>query len=147
MTADTQQPKKTNWLSIGLWTAQILLGVGYAMFGALKLFTPIADLSQMMLFVANSPEWLPRFIGLVEIAGALGMILPAALKILPWLTPLAAAGFSAIQIIAIVVHANLGETASTLPINLVLLTLSLFVLWGRWKKLPIQAGNPASANG
>jgi membrane protein DedA with SNARE-associated domain len=66
------------------------------------------------------------------------MILPAATRILPWLTPLAALGFALIQVLAIVVHANLGETAMTLPINLVLLALSLFVLWGRWRKAPIS---------
>ncbi len=125
-----------NWLSIGLWGAQILLALAYSMFGALKLFTPIADLSQMMLFVASSPPWLPRFIGLVEIAGALAMVLPMAINFMPRLTPIAAAGFSLIQILAIIVHANLGETATTLPINLVLLSLSLFVLWGRWRTDP-----------
>ena len=135
---DTSTPKRS-WLSIGLWIAQILLAVAYGMAGMMKLVTPIADLAATMSVVSITPEWLIRFIGAVEVAGALGMILPAATKILPWLTPLAAAGFSIIQILAIGVHANLGETATTLPLNLVLLAFSLFVLWGRWKKLPIQA--------
>ena len=78
-----------------------------------------------------------RFIGFVELAGALGMILPALTRILPFLTPLAALGFAVIQVLAIGTHASLGETASTLPMNLVLLTLSLFGAWGRWKKSPI----------
>ena len=73
----------------------------------------------------------------LELAGALGMILPAATRILPWLTPLAALGFAVIQVLAIGTHALLGETAQTLPINLVLLALSLFVAWGRMRKAPI----------
>jgi DoxX-like family len=88
-------------------------------------------------WVVAFPEWLIRFIGLAEIAGAIGIILPAATRILPWLTPLAAAGFATIQILGIVVHAYFGETGQTLPINLVLLALSVFVVWGRHKASPI----------
>ena len=51
--------------------------------------------------------------------------------ILPWLTPLAAIGLSLIQVLAIGFHARRNETAKSLPMNLVLLALSLFVLWGR----------------
>ena len=65
------------------------------------------------------------------------MILPAATRILPWLTPLAAAGFAVVQIAAIALHATCGEIAMTLPINLLLRGLSLYVLWGRWRRLPI----------
>jgi hypothetical protein len=51
--------------------------------------------------------------------------------ILVWLAPLAAAGLSLIQILAIGFHGRRGETAKTLPMNLILLGLSLFVLWAR----------------
>jgi len=51
--------------------------------------------------------------------------------ILAWLTPLAAAGLSLVQILAIGFHGRRGETARSLPINLILLALSLFVLWAR----------------
>lgn len=59
-------------------------------------------------------------------------------RILPWLTPLAALGFAIIQVLAIIVHASLGETATTLPMNLVLLAPALFVVWGRWRRAPIS---------
>lgn len=65
------------------------------------------------------------------------MILPAASRVLPWLTPLAAAGFAVIQLLAIPFHVTRGELAMTWPANLMLLSLSLFVLWGRWKAAPI----------
>lgn len=138
---DTREDSGTgrNWVHIGLWVAQILLALAYGMAGFMKVSQPIDALAAAgMGFVLTSPELLVRFIGVAELAGAIGMILPAATRILPWLTPLAAAGFSIIQVLAIGVHASAGETAQTLPINLILLALSLFVLWGRWKKAPIS---------
>lgn len=138
MTDDTTgATPKRNWLHIGLWVVQVLLAVAYGMAGTMKLVTPLPELATQMSFVADSPALLVRFIGFVEVAGALGMILPALTRILPGLTPLAAAGFSVIQILAIGVHAAYGETGQTLPVNLVLLALSVFVLWGRWKRVPI----------
>ena len=138
MTDTTSGAIGRNWWNIGLWVSQILLAVAFGMAGFLKALTPVADLGTMMNWVTVTPEWLVRFIGVVEFAGALGMILPSATRILPWLTPLAALGFAVIQVLAIGVHANLGETAMSLPINLVLLALALFVVWGRWLQAPIS---------
>lgn len=132
---------RRNWWTIGLWVAQVLLALMFGAAGVMKLMTPIADLGAMMNWVTVSPEALVRFIGFVELAGALGMILPALTRIMPFLTPLAAAGFAVIQVLAIGTHASLGETASSLPINLVLLALALFVAWGRWQKSPIAPRN------
>ena len=137
MTDMTSGAAGRNWWTIGLWAAQVLLALAYGAAGVMKVFTPVADLGTVMNWVTVTPEWLVRFIGAVEFLGALGMILPAATRILPWLTPLAALGFSVIQVLAIGTHASLGETAVTLPVNIVLLALSLFVAWGRWKKSPI----------
>ena len=128
---------RRNWWTIGLWAVQILLALAFGSAGVMKLFMPIAALEPQMGWVTAMPELLVRFIGFVEIAGALGMILPAATRILPWLTPLAALGFAMIQVLAIGLHAMRGETAMSLPANLVLLALSLFVVWGRWRKAPI----------
>ena len=127
-----------NWWSIGFWVAQILLALFYGFAGYTKLVTPIPDLAAMMAWAPTFPEWLVRFIGIAEIAGAIGIILPAATRILPWLTPLAALGFAVIQVLAIGLHAMRGETAMTLPVNIVVLALSLFVVWGRWRKVPIS---------
>ncbi len=130
--------KSRNWLGIALWGAQILLAAGYAMAGAMKLFSPLAELAAEMAYVADAPEWFVRGVGVAELAGAVGIILPAATRIMAWLTPLAAACFSLVQVVAIGIHAVYGETAQFLPFNLLLLSLSLFVLWGRWKKQPIS---------
>lgn len=139
MTVDTSIERKSGWWNIGLWVAQILLALVFGASGIMKLFQPIEALAGSMAWVSHSPPGLVRFIGAAELAGALGVILPALTRILPFLTPLAALGFVVIQVLAIGVHASLGETAVTLPINLVLLALSLFVVLGRTRKSVIAA--------
>ncbi len=113
-----------------LWIAQILLAVAFGMAGVMKTFMPMERIGEMMKGMDDLPGR-TRLIGWLEIAGALGMILPMLTGILPWLTPLAALGFAAIQVLAIGYHIRRNELARTLPVNLVLLALSLFVLWGR----------------
>lgn len=128
---------RRDWWTISIWAAQIVLALLFGAAGVMKTFLPIADLSGQMNWVTVTPDWLVRFIGAAELAGAIGVILPAATRILPWLTPLAALGFAVIQVLAIGTHYQLGETAMTLPVNLVLLALSLFVLWGRTRRAPL----------
>jgi hypothetical protein len=119
-------------LEFWVWAATALLFVLYGMAGVMKTFRPIPDLAKMMVWPGDVPVWVVRLIGVAEIAGPLGLVLPALTGILPWLTPLAALGLAVIQVLAIGFHARRRETAKTLPMNLVLLALSLFVLWGRW---------------
>jgi putative oxidoreductase len=140
MTVDTGAARRVNWWSIGLWVAQVLLAALYLMAGWMKLSQPMAGLAAMgMGYATEMPELFVRFVGLMEVLGAIGLIAPAASRILPILTPLAALGLSVVQVAAIILHAVRGETAMTLPMNLVLLALSLFVLWGRIRKAPIAA--------
>lgn len=128
-----------NWLDLTLWGAAILLALFYGMAGFMKVSQPISALSANgMSFVGLWPEWAVRLIGIAELAGAIGVILPAMTRIMPQLVPLAALGFSVIQVLAIIYHATQGETAMTLPINLVALAVSLFLVWGRAKALPIN---------
>jgi uncharacterized membrane protein YphA (DoxX/SURF4 family) len=134
--ATSHAPNRT-W-NIALWVVQVLLAGFYAFVGYTKAFGAIPDLTAMMIWPGDYPA-LTRFVGWAEIAGALGLILPALTRVMPVLTPLAAAGLSLIQVFAIVFHATRGETAMTLPMNLVLLALSLLVLWGRMRKAPIAA--------
>jgi putative oxidoreductase len=126
-----------NW-NVGLWVAQIVLAAVYAMAGSMKLSQPIdALVAAGMAYAGDFPELLTRFIGASELLGALGIILPAATRILPRLTPLAALGFSVIQVLAMILHASRGEFG-ILPMNAILLALSLFVFWGRERKAPIS---------
>ena len=125
--------------NIGLWVVQVLLAAFYAMAGSMKLTQTIEALvASGMSYAGDYPELLTRFIGTMELLGAIGIILPAATRIRPRLTPLAALGFSVIQVLAMGVHISRGEFM-VLPMNLVLLALALFVVWGRTRKAPIAA--------
>ena len=125
--------------NIGLWVGQGALALFYGMAGFMKLTQPIEGLvASGMSYAGDYPELLTRFIGTMEVLGALGVILPAATRIAPRLTPLAALGFCVIQVLAMGLHTMRGEYFM-LPFNLVLLALSLFVAWGRTSKAPITA--------
>jgi uncharacterized membrane protein YphA (DoxX/SURF4 family) len=141
--ASALAPKKFgNQVSIGwqvaLWAAQILLCVVYGASGVMNSSMSVEALMTMgMTHAGVLPHWLLRFLGISELAGCIGIILPALTRIKPILTPLAALGFTAIQILAIGFHIERGEFAKMAPINAALIALSLFVLWGRIKKAPI----------
>jgi uncharacterized membrane protein YphA (DoxX/SURF4 family) len=125
-------------LHIALWAAQALLALAFGFFGFNKATGDLVALSQMMTWIPDVPALFVRFVGVMEVLGAIGMILPGVTRIKPGLTPLAALGFAFIQILAIGMHAARGETPYTIGLNLPLLALSLFVLWGRGRKLPVM---------
>jgi hypothetical protein len=117
---------------IALWTAQVLLFLAYGASGLMNSFMSVDSLIAMgMSHAGVLPYWALRFLGICEFAGTIGIILPALTRIKPILTPIAALGFSTIQILAMGFHIARGEFAFMAPINLALLALSLFVLWGR----------------
>ena len=124
---------------IGLWSTQVLLAAFFGMTGLMKTFmSPEALLANGVSSALDLPYWLLRFIGFSEISGAIGIILPAATRILPYLTPLAALGFATIQVLAIGFHTMRGEFVM-LPLNFVLLSLALLVVWGRTQKLVVAS--------
>ena len=125
-------------MKIALWLIQILLALVFFMAGLGKVSTPYNELAQQMAWVADASPGLVVFIGVAEIAGALGLILPAITRILPWLTPLAAAGLSVIMILASGLHLIRGEFGNIIA-NLIILALAAFVAYGRWKLVPIEA--------
>ncbi len=129
-------PTSQKW-NIGLWVAQAALAAMFLMVGFMKLTSGPADLAAMgMLWAENAPVALIKFIGLAEVAGALGMILPAATRIMPDLTRLAALGLATIMVLASCVHTFRGEF-EVLPVNFVLFALAVLVIWGRTKKAAI----------
>lgn len=136
-TKPTTSLPPTAW-HYGLWCVQALLAVAFAMAGFMKLTTPLDQLGAAMPWVATAPGALVRFIGLAELAGGLGLVLPAATRIKPILTPLAAAGLVLVMVLAAGVHAVRGELEA-LPINAVLGGLAALVAWGRTAKAPIAA--------
>jgi len=138
MTTTNTIPLQTNkYWNIGLWVAQALLAAMFLMAGATKLMSGSAELVAMgMGWAENAPFLLIKFIGLAEVAGGLGLILPAATRIMPQLTKLAAAGLCVIMVLAAGVHIVRGEF-EVVPVNVVLFALAALVVWGRTNKAPI----------
>lgn len=130
-------PAPSKAMNVALWIAQLLLAAAFGMAGAMKATTPIAELTPKMPWVANLP-YLVRFIGVSELAGALGLLLPALTRIKPWLTPLAALGLVVVMVLATAFHILRGEYP-VLPVPLLLGALAAFVAWGRTRKAPIAA--------
>jgi len=135
MTTGTTR-KTSKGMHVTLWIVQGLLAALYLMAGGNKAFQSVEELAKMLPWVAESPVGLVRFIGLSELAGALGLILPSLLRIQPKLTIYAALGLTVLQILAIGFHVMQGES-NMIGINMVFIALSVFVAWGRAKRSPI----------
>jgi uncharacterized membrane protein YphA (DoxX/SURF4 family) len=111
---------------VALWVVTGLLAVLFVAAGAMKTFRSRAALQPAMGWVDDFGDAQVTTIGVLEILGAIGLVLPAATGILPWLTPVAAFALFITMIAAFVVHVRRGETAKTAP-NWVLGVLSLIV--------------------
>lgn len=123
-------------LNITLWIVQVILGAMFIMAGGMKSFQPIEELAKMLPWAGAVPSALVRFIGLSELLGGIGLLLPSLLRIMPNLTPMAAWGLALVQVLAAFFHASRSES-SVIGMNVVLLLLAVFVAWGRTKKVPI----------
>jgi uncharacterized membrane protein YphA (DoxX/SURF4 family) len=114
--------------AILLWIIQGLLALVFLFAGGMKLVLPIEAMTKDMPL----PGLFLRFIGVAEVLGAIGLILPGLLRIRAGLTPLAAAGLAIITVGATVVTLNTGGGALAL-IPLVVALLSAFVAYSRWR--------------
>ncbi|HET7008177.1 MAG TPA: DoxX family protein [Candidatus Binatia bacterium] len=121
-------------MNIALWIIQGLLAALFLFAGGMKLITPIEDMTRQIAM----PGWFLRFIGVAELLGAIGLILPWLLRIRPRLTPLAAAGLTLIMIGAAVLTLIMGDISTAL-IPIVTGLLCLFVAYGRWRLTPAPA--------
>jgi len=118
-------------MAYALWIVQGLLALLFLFAGVMKFIMPIEEMTKQVPL----PGAFLRFIGVTEILGALGLILPGLLRIRPGLTPLAAAGLVIIMIGATVVSLMIGTVAMAL-MPFVVLLLTAFVAYGRWKVAP-----------
>ncbi len=123
-------------MNITLWILQVLLGAFFLMSGFGKAFTPWEQLQHIPWINALTPG-LVVFIGWSEMLGATGMILPAAIRFKPFVTPLAAAGLCLIMLLATGFHTLRGEYEGT-AITLVLALLAGFVAYGRRALKPVM---------
>jgi len=115
-------------MEIAIWIVSGLLALMYLFAGFTKTFTPLEKLRGQMAWV-DSTKSFTRVIGILEILGAVGLILPRLLDIAPWLSIVAAFGLALVQLLAIPLHVRRRE-AKALPINIVLLAAALFVAIG-----------------
>jgi putative oxidoreductase len=129
-------------LRIALWSAQIVLAIVFALAGGMKVSTPAAELAKM---TPGFPLVFLRLLGIAELAGSIGIILPALTRIAPVLTPLASAGFVIVMASAAVLHLARGQFGE-LAVVVVLGALAYFVAWGRFKRAPVarREHQPAS---
>jgi hypothetical protein len=113
-------------MSTIVWIVQGFLAAIFLIAGAMKATQPIEKLVKSITWTGRFELSTIRFIGITEILGAIGIIIPWALNILPVLTPVAATGLALIQFLAILHHAEHKE-GKAIVINIILLLLSAFV--------------------
>ena len=119
-------------MNLALWIIATVLAVVFLASGLMKQFVPKDKLA------ASGQGWAQdysqsniRLIGLAEILGAIGLVLPPAVHIAPILVPIAAVGLVLVMVGAAVVHARRNEPMNVV-VNLVLIALAVFVAWGRF---------------
>jgi uncharacterized membrane protein YphA (DoxX/SURF4 family) len=113
-------------MNIALWIVAVVLAVAFGAAGFLKVTTPKQKLAENMDWVEDFSERTVKLIGVAEILGAVGLVLPAALDIVPVLTPLAASGLTLVMVLAAATHARRKELPM-IGVNVVLGGLALFV--------------------
>ena len=132
----TQKNNKT--INISLWIAQGLLAAMFIMAGAMKATQPLEALAESLPWVTTTPLALVRFIGISELLGGIGLLLPSILRIKPSLTVWAAVGLAVVMVLAAGFHASRGEF-SAIGANAMFMAIAVFIAWGRSKKAPIAA--------
>ena len=112
---------------VAVWIVTALLALANLAAGGMKLFRPIEALHPVMPFTQDVPVALTRFIGVAEILGAIGVVLPVLTGIVPILTPIAAVGLALIQLIAFVFHLARKEVSPALLSNVLLFAFAVVV--------------------
>jgi uncharacterized membrane protein YphA (DoxX/SURF4 family) len=130
---DDVSPRERGRLSIVLWVVQLLLAALFLFAGGTKLILP----PEKMAGPIALPVSFLRFLGVAEVLGGLGLVLPGLLRIKPGLTPLAAACLLIIMIGATVMGFATGPVLGVL-IPFIPALLLVFVVYGRWRLVPLR---------
>jgi uncharacterized membrane protein YphA (DoxX/SURF4 family) len=124
-----------------LWVLQVLLALAFFAHGVMFLFPP-PEIAELMN--ASLPRWFQLFLGIAEVAAAIGLTVPGLTRVKPRFVPLAAAGIMIVMIGATIFHAMRSEWSSAL-ITLVLLLMATLVAYHRWRVRPIPPRGVAAA--
>jgi hypothetical protein len=127
-----------NVVNVVLWSVQVFLALFFLAAGAPKLIG--RGLEQWTGF-SDVPRPQVVFIGFAEVLGAAGLVLPMAMGILPWLTPLAAAGLAIIVLMATGFHLRADERLNALETGL-WASIAAVVAIGRWDLVASSADVP-----
>jgi uncharacterized membrane protein YphA (DoxX/SURF4 family) len=114
-----------------LWVLQILLAMLFTFSGVMKFIMPVEEMTKQI----SLPGWFLHFIGVAEILGAIGLVLPGVLRIRAGLTQLAAVGLVVIMIGATAVNLKTGQRGAALTTVVVGLLL-VFPAYNRWRMVP-----------
>lgn len=120
-------------MNVTLWIVQALLALVFLAHGVMFLAPP-PDIAVQM--DALLPRWFQVFLGVAEVAGAVGLTLPGLTRIQPWLISAAAVGVGVVMVGATILHVWRSEFSSSV-VTFVLLLMAAFVGDGRWRRLPI----------
>jgi putative oxidoreductase len=126
-------------MNIGLWILQVLLALVFLAHGWMMVAPPPEIAAQMN---ANMPRWFSLFIGVAELSASIGLILPGATRILPFLVAWAAIGAAIVVGSATVFHTIRGEYSSA-AITFVLFLLAAGLAYGRTRVRPIRPRDAA----
>jgi len=118
-------------MDVVLWILAGLLALAFLGAGLTTLVQPQEKLAERMGWVEDFAPGVITVIGALEVLAAIGLVLSAALDVVPVLVPLAAVGLVALMLGAAITHARFRETPMS-AVNSVLLVLALVVAWGRF---------------
>ncbi len=133
-TADKLLPENKLIMKIAAWIVQLLLALLFTASGLMKLFAFDSFAASAPALADQRP--LVAFIGVAELAGAVGLIIPALTRILPVLTTWAAVGLATIMVLATGFHLLRGEVSHAV-VTIIILALTAFVIYVRGFKAPV----------
>jgi hypothetical protein len=122
-------------VNILLWVLQVLLAAAFLAHGLLLLMPPPDIAAQMLM---SLPRWFWVFLGVAEVAAAIGLTLPGWTRVQPWLVAWAAGGIMIVMISATIYHVMRNEISSAV-VTFVLLIMATFVAYMRLRVMPIAA--------
>ncbi|MFC6239643.1 DoxX family protein [Longivirga aurantiaca] len=119
-------------MNIALWIVAGIAAAAFLAAGLMKITGKREQLLERMAWVADYSQTQVKVIGVVEVLGALGLILPAVTGIAPILVPVAATGLVIVMVLAAAMHLRRGDGFAAVVPNIVLGLMAAFVAWGRF---------------